>query len=288
VFKVIDAMAVLDTGTYDEEQRYFCSGVWSYEGDRRFDWLAGGHGSVTTQTAIRQSCNPFFYQVGFALNNVDPFILPSYARMMGLGSVTGIGVLPEASGTIPDPDIIRTQYGRVWTYSDAVNMAIGQGEVEITPLQLVRLYAGIANGGELIRPQLVRERGILDQRTFVAEPDIMSTYEVSEDALRIVRDGMCEVTTAPNGTARHIFAPYGQAESPLNDLQGGVCAKTGTAQSPQPDAAPHSWFVAYGPRNAPEIAVVVMVENSGDGSAIAAPITKQIMEYYFFLMDREE
>ncbi|MDQ7024099.1 MAG: penicillin-binding transpeptidase domain-containing protein [Anaerolineae bacterium] len=288
IFKVIDAMAVLDTGIYDEETTYFCSGVWEFEGDRRFDWLPGGHGSMTARTGIRNSCNPFFYQTGFVLNNVDPFILPNYARVMGLGAVTGINVLPEAAGTIPDPDLIRTQYGRVWTYSDAVNMAIGQGEVQVTPLQMVRLYAGIANGGTLYRPLLVRERGILDQRTFVAEPDAMTTYEVSEDAMRIVREGMCDVTTAPTGTARYIFLPYGQAPSPLNDYQGGVCGKTGTAQSPRPEEAPHAWFAAYAPADNPEIAVVVMVENSGDGSAVAAPMTKQIMEYYFFLMDREE
>ena len=288
VFKVIDAMAVIDTGIYDENERYFCSGVWSFEGDRRFDWLAGGHGSMTTRSAIQNSCNPFFYQAGFVLNSVDPYTLPNYARMMGLGEVTGIGVIPEAAGTIPDPDLIRTQYGRVWTYSDAVNMAIGQGEVELTPLQLVRTYASIANGGTLHRPLLVRERGILDQRTFVAEPDVMSTYEVTDDTWRIVREGMCDVTSTPNGTARHIFAPYGQAPSPLLDYQGGVCGKTGTAQSPRPDEAPHSWFGAYAPKINPEIAVVVMVENAGDGSAVAAPITKQIMEYYFFLMDDGE
>jgi penicillin-binding protein 2 len=288
IFKVIDAMAVLDTGIYQEETRYFCSGVWTYEGDRRFDWLAGGHGSMNTRSAILNSCNPFFYQTGFVLNNVDPFILPNYARMMGLGDVTGINVLPEAAGTIPDPDLIRTEYGRVWTYSDAVNLAIGQGEVEVTPLQMVRLYAAIANGGTLYRPLLVREQGILDQRTFVAEADAMRTYEVSADALRIVRAGMCDVTRAPTGTARHIFSPYGQAPSPLNDYQGGVCGKTGTAQSPRPGEAPHSWFAAYSPMINPEIAFVVMVENAGDGSAVAAPISKQIMEYYFFLMEREE
>ena len=285
VFKVIDAVAVLDSDTYDAEQRYFCAGVWQYENDRRFDWLAGGHGSETVQSAITHSCNPFFYQVGFVLNEIDPYLLPTYARRMGLGAPTGLNVLAEAAGTIPDPEFIRVNYGRTWTYSDAVNMAIGQGEVEITPLQLVRTYAGIANGGTLYRPQIVRERGILDQRTFVAQPDPMSEFGVSQDVLDIVRAGMCDVTQARNGTAVHIFAPAGRAPSPLQDYQGGVCGKTGTAQSPRPGAAPHSWFAAYAPADNPEIAVVVMVENAGDGSAVAAPITKQIMEYYFFLLD---
>lgn len=285
IFKVIDAIAVLDSGLYEEDQTYYCGGTWQYENDLRFDWLPGGHGSETTQSAIAHSCNPFFYQTGFALNERDPYLLPNYARRMGLGQPTGLVDLAEAAGTITDPDIIRVDYGRTWTYSDAVNMAIGQGEVEVTPLQIVRMYAAIANGGTLYRPQIVRERGILDQRTFLAEPDPMSYFEVSQESLDIVRAGMCDVTQLRNGTAAHIFDPAGQARSPLQDYRGGVCGKTGTAQSPRPGAAPHSWFAAYAPADEPEIAVVVMVENAGDGSAVAAPLTKQIMEYYFFLRE---
>ncbi len=284
-FKVVDAMAVLDTGLYTESQTYYCSGVWEHEGDRRFDWLAGGHGTVNTQTAIRQSCNPFFYQAGFALNNMDPWMLPTYARRMGLGVPTGITDLAEDPGNIPDPDFVRETYGLPWTYSNAVNLAIGQGEIEVTPLQMARMYAAIANGGILLRPQVVRERGILDQRTFVAEPEAVDNFDMSANALRIVHQGLCDVTSERNGTAWHIFNR--PSPSPLLEYQGGVCGKTGTAQVGGENRTPHSWFAAYAPADDPEIVVVVLVENAGDGSAVAAPITRRILEYYFFLRDSE-
>lgn len=276
IFKVIDSAAVLETGVYQENTRYFCPGFWEYEGDYRTDWWAPGHGSVTVQSALKQSCNPFFYETGFVLNNADPFFLPNYARRMGLGDFTGLTDLPEEAGIIPDPDIIRVQYGSQWTYANAVNLSIGQGEVAVTPLQMVRLYAAIANGGNLMQPYLVQERGILNQRTVVAEPTITSTFDMSADTLRIIDAGLCDVVNANFGTAEHIFR-----DSPLQDTVG-VCGKTGTAQAPGDDP-PFSWFASYAPADEPEIAVIVMVENAGDGSAVAAPLTRQILEYYFFL-----
>lgn len=280
IFKVIDAIAVLDTGVYDENTSYFCSGSWEYQGDTRFDWFPPGHGTVTTRTALMQSCNPFFYETGFVLNNADPFFLPNYARRLGLGDFTGLTDLPESPGQVPDPDSALQLTGIPWTYSNAVNLAIGQGEVAVTPLQMLRLYAAIANGGDLMQPYLVNEQGILNQRTSVAEPTVVSNINVSEDTLRIVRSGLCDVISENFGTASHIFR-----NSPLVDTVG-VCGKTGTAQAPD-DSLPFSWFASFAPADEPEIAVIVMVENAGDGSAIAAPISKQILEYYFFLADEE-
>lgn len=281
IFKVIDSIAVLDTGVYDENTSYFCNSTWEHEGDTRFDWLDyPGHGTVTTRTALMQSCNPFFYETGFVLNNADPFFLPNYARRMGLGDFTGLTDLPENPGQVPDPDSILQLTGLQWSYSNAVNLSIGQGEVAVTPLQMLRIYAAIANGGDLMQPYLVNEQGILNQRTSVAEPTVVSNINVSEDTLRIVRSGLCDVTTQNLGTASHIFR-----DSPLLDTVG-VCGKTGTAQAPGDDL-PFSWFASYAPADEPEIAVIVMVENAGDGSKIAAPISKLILEYYFFLADEE-
>jgi penicillin-binding protein 2 len=283
IFKVVDSVAALDSGMYETEQDYYCNGTWTYEDDTRYDWWGPGHGRVTTRSALRQSCNPFYYEIGFRMNNIDPFLLPEYARRMGLGQRTGLDELSEASGLIPDPDLIRVNYGRPWTYSDAVNLAIGQGEMGATPLQITRMYAAIANGGLLMEPHLVRERGILNERTITAEPVISSRFDVQARALDEVRQGLCEVVASregtTGGTAWHIFH---RPDSPLLDI--GVCGKTGTAQTGRPDPE-HSWFAAYAPARAPEVAIVVMVENSGDGSAVAAPITKRILEYYFFLRD---
>lgn len=275
IFKVIDAIAVLDTGVYDENTSYYCSGTWSYNGDTRYDWYPAGHGNVTARTALMHSCNPFFYETGFVLNNADPYFLPNYARRLGLGDFTGLTDIPESAGQIPDPDTAFQLTGLPWSYANAVNLSIGQGEVSVTPLQMVRLYAAIANGGNLMQPYLVNETGILDQRTTVAEPNVVSTYDLAdENTLEVVRAGLCDVTTQTYGTASHIFR-----DSFLLDTVG-VCGKTGTAQAPN-EQLPFSWFASYAPADNPEIAVIVMVENAGDGSAIAAPITRQILEYYY-------
>ena len=279
IFKVVDAIAVLDTGVYDENTSYFCSGRWEYQGDLRRDWFLPGHSTVNTRTALMQSCNPFFYEAGFTLNSADPYFLPNYSRRMGLGNLTGLTDLPEDPGFVNDPDTVLQNTGVPWNYSNAVNLSIGQSEVNVTPLQMVRIYAAIANGGDLMQPYLVNERGILNQRTSVAEPNVMSNIDVSEDTLRIVRAGLCDVTTQNFGTASHIFR-----DSPLMDTVS-VCGKTGTAQAGPVGDLPFSWFAAYAPAANPEIATIVIVENAGDGSAIAAPITRQILEYYFFLRD---
>lgn len=273
--KAVPAMAVLDSGIYTLQTTYVSTGRWSRGNDVRFDWLAGGHGRVDMGSALTHSCNTCFYEVGYVMNEIDPYLLPEYTRRFGLGVPTGIASVAEAIGTVPDPDWLMQTRRMTWGYSDAVNMAIGQGDIEVTPLQLARTYAAIANGGDLYRPQLVRERGILNQRTFVAVPDVNGELGVSGEILSLMRRGLCDVTTQPYGTATHIFR-----FSPLQDI--GVCAKTGTATAGARGRQPHSWFVAWAPRDNPEIIISILIENAGDGSAVAAPITRRILEYYFF------
>jgi penicillin-binding protein 2 len=273
--KVVDALAALDSGVFDERTQYYCNGTWQQGNDRRYDWLAGGHGRMTVSSALTNSCNPFFYEVGFRLNAVDPELLPAYMRRFGLGAPTEIGAVPEAPGFVPDPEWVYQRTGYPWNFSEAVTIAIGQGFLEATPLQMARIYAAVANGGDLMRPQLVHEVGILDQRTFVAAPEVTAGLHVSDETLRIVQEGLCGVTSRPTGTATHIFR-----DSPLLDI--GVCGKTGTAQAGGVGQPPHSWFTAYAPADDPEIVVLVMIENAGEGSAVAAPLTRQILEYYFF------
>ncbi|MDE2750078.1 MAG: penicillin-binding transpeptidase domain-containing protein [Chloroflexota bacterium] len=275
VMKGLTAVAALESGIYDETTRYNCTGTWTYGRDVRYDWLRGGHGIMSVQTGITNSCNPFFYQAGFQLNAKDPWLLPSFARLLGLGQPTGINTLPEDAGSVPTPDNVATITGLPWSYSHAVNLSIGQGEVQASPLQMLRLYAAIANGGYVLRPHLVRERGILDQRTRVAQRDVMVDAQLDPANLALIRRGMCDVVNTPTGTAAHQFY-----RSSLLDV--GVCGKTGTAQVPGEDEPPHSWFIAYAPAKAPQVAIVTMVENAGEGSAVAAPLTRDILEYYYF------
>lgn len=277
IFKVVPAIAAADSGLYEFDHRYNSTGVWRRD-IPRYDWLAGGHGLLTLPGFIKHSCNSCFYETGYDLDNADPFLLPSYARRLGLGAVTGLRDLVDGAGTIIDPDIVRAQ-GGTWSFSNAVNMAIGQGEVQVTPLQMANLYAAIANGGTLYRPQLVQRVGILGESpSYVMTPDPMRETGIKPEVLEMIRNALCTVTSEQGGTAEHIFR-----RSPLQRIV--VCGKTGTAQAPGAGSLPHAWFVAYAPKDKPEIVVVVMVENSGDGSAVAAPITREIMEYYFFGID---
>ncbi len=279
VMKGLTALAGLESGVYDEATRYNCTGSWAYGNDIRYDWLRSGHGLMSVQSGITHSCNPFFYELGFRLNARDPWLLPTFAReVMGLGQLTGIDVIPEVAGNIPNPENITAYTGLPWSYAHAVNLSIGQGEVQVSPLQMLRMYAAIANGGYLLRPQLARERGILDQRSQIAQRDVMRDTQIDSANLAIVQRGMCDVVGSYGGTATGQF--YG---SPLLDV--GVCAKTGTAQVPGEDNAPHSWFIAYAPAKTPQIAIVTLVENAGEGSAVAAPLTRDILEYYFFRPD---
>ncbi len=275
VMKVLSSVAALESGVYDETTRYVCTGSWTYGFDTRYDWLPGGHGQMSVRSGISNSCNPFFYEVGYRLNAEDPYLLPAYAQKFGLGQLTGVGAVPEVTGHIPNPDNVLLTTGLPWSYAFAVNLSIGQGEVQITPLQIARLYAAVANGGYLLRPQLVREYGLLDQRTRVSERDVMLDTQIDPANLAIIQAGMCDVVASRSGTAGFQFL-----YSPLLDV--GVCGKTGTAQVPGEEELPHSWFLAYAPAVDPQIAIVTMIENAGEGSQVAAPLTRNILEYYFF------
>jgi len=273
--KPVTAIAALDSGVYTFDERYTSIGIWDRDIPRT-DWLPGGHGTVNLADALTHSCNTCFYEAGYRMNETDPWILPNYADRMGLGRPSGLTDLVTAAGLIGNPDN-KPEYentGVAWNFSDAVNIAIGQGGVQITPLQLLRTYNAIANGGTLYRPQLVDRTGLLHEFSYQMQPDPMETIDIPLETLDYIREGLCKVTTASYGTARHKFEG-----SQLQSL--GVCGKTGTAQDP-PREIPHAWFVGYAPRENPEIIVLAMVENSGDGSEVAAPLVRKIMEYYFF------
>ncbi|MCU0482543.1 MAG: penicillin-binding transpeptidase domain-containing protein [Anaerolineae bacterium] len=272
VFKVISAIAALDSDNYTFDERYMSIGTWNRD-ILRTDWRNGGHGSLTLAGALTHSCNSCFYEVGYRLNGIDPYLLPRYANLLGLGVPTGMTDIPTSNGFIGTPETKPNLFPEPWTFSDAVDMAIGQGMVEVSPLQMVEVYALIANGGTHYRPFLVHHTALLDDIYYQFTPEVLDEAHIDPIVLTYVRNGLCDVVTGQFGTASHIFR-----NSPL--LEGvGTCGKTGTAQNQQ--GLPHAWFMAYAPKDTPEIAIGVMVENSGDGSAVAAPITRRILEYYY-------
>lgn len=275
VMKIASVAAAADSGVFALNQRFNCGGLWNRLNTTRTDWLRGGHGLLNLQGVITQSCNIYTYEIGFQMNEVDPFLLPNYFRRFGFGLPTGLLDVPEDPGFIGDPDSVRLKRENIWTFVDAISMAIGQGEVEATPLQVTRMVAAVANGGRLLRPRLVQKTGLLNEFSYIAEPEVMGNLDIDPEVLKLVADGMCTVTTALAGTATYQFE-----YSPLQSI--GVCGKTGTAQNLNRGALTHAWFAAFAPRDKPQIAIVVMVEDAGEGSGVAAPITRDILEYYFF------
>lgn len=273
--KIPVSLAVADSGVYTVNTTFACSGVWSRHNVVRTDWYAPGHGTLNLRGAIVNSCNPYYYEVGYQMNLRDPFLLPQLLRKYGMGVPTGLTDIPEDAGNIGDPDTYRVKTGLQWSFVDAISMAIGQGEVEITPLHMIRLVAAVANGGDLYKPYLVQKAGLFDDFSYVAQPEIMSNIDVNPTVLNTVRSGMCGVTEDWSGTARHIF----ELTPSLQNI--GVCGKTGTAQNLILRTT-HAWFVGYAPKDDPEIAVIVVIEDAGEGSAVAAPLVRDIMEYYFF------
>jgi penicillin-binding protein 2 len=271
--KTLTASAVADSGIYTLNQAYVCTGIWTRD-ITRYDWYPQGHGRVTLASAVTQSCDPYFYEVGYQMNQADPWLLPGYMRRGGLGAPTGMTDLPEASGFVPDPDWKRASFGINWTFSDAVNIAIGQGDVLVTPLQGARWYSALANGGSLPTPYIVGQYGLMGDALTPAHAPTMTPTNIKPEVLATVQGGACAVTTASYGTAEFVFR-----NSPLQTI--GVCGKTGTAQTGGDDTQPEAWFAAYAPRENPQIVVVAMVETAGEGSEVAAPIVRQVMETYF-------
>jgi penicillin-binding protein 2 len=272
--KPLTTIAALASGEYTTDETYVSTGTWTRD-IIRTDWLASGHGRLTLAQAITHSCNSCFYEVGYRLDNVDHYLLPDYLMQSGLGVPTGLTDVPESTGLIGTPEIKYELVGIPWTFSDAVDMAIGQGFVEVTPLQIARSYGAIANNGLLVRPQLVDRVALVDDVSYQMTPE-STEIGIDPDILAYIRGGMCDVVSGYYGTAKHIFN-----DSQLLDI--GVCGKTGTAQNP--GGISHAWFTAYAPEDDPQIVITIIVENSGEGSAVAAPIVRRVLEYYFFELE---
>jgi penicillin-binding protein 2 len=241
-----------------------CYGGYQF-GNRWFGcWEEGGHGRLTLTQALVQSCDTYFYQVAENLN-VDA--LARYAREAGLGRRTGIDLPQELAGNVPDSAWLDGRYGqRRWTQGAVLNHIIGQGEYLVTPLQMARHVAAIANGGRLLVPRIVASVEDPASGTVTAiEPAPPETWEISSRTMGRIRDAMELVVLDENGTGR------------FTKVEGYMPAgKTGTSENPH--GADHSWYVGYAPTDAPEIAFAVIVEAGGHGSDTAAPIARQLLE----------
>jgi penicillin-binding protein 2 len=194
------------------------------------------------------------------------------AKAFGLGAPTDIPYLPEAGGVVPDPDWKLENFGDYWATGDAINLSIGQGFLQVTPLQLATAYAAIGNGGDLLQPYVVSQ--LVDQHgetEVVGERTVRSRLPLRDATLSALQAAMRAQTSDPNGAGS--FRVFGDMEWP-------IAGKTGTAQRDGSlTAKPHSWFGAFGPYGSEaEIASAVMFENSGEGVTFAAPATRRIYD----------
>ncbi len=230
-------------------------------------------GEVTMAQALMSSCNPFFYEMGARLFTLrGPDALLNYARRMGFGTQTGVGLAEtEAAGTLPNPTSVE----------QGINEAIGQGGVQVTILQMARMVAGIANGGIVYQPYVVQQVGGTDGMpiTFTGESKVAGQMNLDNATLSVIREGMCGVVNNTElGTASFVFFGYTGRFEKYN-APYVACGKTGTAQSGRVE--PYGWFVTYAPKDNPQIAIAAMVEFGREGSETAAPIVRRVLDAYF-------
>ncbi len=276
VFKIITMAAALESGLFTPETVYDdATGIYvGADGVERTDWVIEKemlpHGKITLEQCLVQSCNPCFWNVGETLYNQDPMRIADLAKAFGLGSATGIPGLDEFAGLVPGPG------GTAWNVSHALDQAVGQGSLLVTPLQVADFIAAVGNGGTLFRPQVILSIRPPDGApVFSFSPAVRGLLPLNPENLEAIRRAMRGVIYDPKGTARARFA----------GISGSVkiAGKTGTAQSGSED--PHSWFVAYTfneGSSKPDIAVAVIAEYAGEGSIYAARMVRRVFEIYFF------
>jgi len=264
-FKMVLAAAALQEGVIDENYRIRCTGGFRF-GDRVFKDLHV-HGSVNIVEAIQRSCNVFFYQlilkVGF-----DKWT--EYGHRFGFGQATGTDTGEETAGLLPSAAYYDTRYGKgKWTQGFLISLAIGQGELGVSPLQMARYAAALANGGTLVQPHAVQFIRNKSTNKIEEVPHTSSAIGLSPHVMALIREGMQRVVHAPGGTGG------------LARIPGVISAgKTGTAENPHGED--HAWYVGFAPFESPRIAVAVMLENSGFGGAKAAPVAGLLMEKYLY------
>lgn len=262
--KIPVALAGCLSGTCD--RRFPCGGGAQY-GNKFMKCWATGHGSLDLSTAIKVSCNGFFYRYA---NHTGIRNIQTITNLLGLGRVTGIEVTGENSGNIPNPEWLQMQ-GLLWSDAFTALVSIGQGATEVTPLQMASVTATVANGGKVWQPRLVKKVVDRDGSVVKEDPPVLRA-DLTREGLRpehieIVKRGMWRVVNEGGGTA-------GRAKSELTVLSG----KTGTAQTANPKQPTNAWFIAFAPYDEPEMAVCVFVENGNSGGGAASPIAKNIID----------
>jgi penicillin-binding protein 2 len=267
VFKIVIATAGLAEGLVDTSSGVFCNGGAEHYGRRFHCWKAGGHGWMQMETALKYSCDVYFYALGQKLGIER---IAKYARKFDLGEPTGIDLEGEKTGLVPDPDWSLRVRKHPWYPGETISVAIGQGALLTTPLQVATMVAAVANGGRLVTPHLVADAPVPAPRPIDLPPGVLDP--IRRGLWRVVND---------QGTGASARVP---------GLE--IAGKTGTVQVISQEAYQdtsslpwerrnHAWFASYAPAAAPELVIIVFVEHGGQGSRVAAPIAKLLYERFF-------
>jgi penicillin-binding protein 2 len=280
-FKMVLAAAALDTKVIDDTTTLNCPGYYRVGRDIRYCWKRSGHGDLTVRQAIEQSCNVFFYQLGMMMG-VDTIY--DYAQEFGFNRPTGIEMESEKAGLIPNRAWKEKATGEIWYDGETPSVAIGQGFVSVTPIQLLDYVNVIANGGLWVRPTIIRRIVSPEGRELEGDehlPRETRLLPIPLEVFDVIRQGMV-MAVNDHGTA-------GRARSRLFTVAG----KTGTSQvvgrkSIRKDSAQeldesllaHSLFVGFAPAEDPQVSIVVLVEHGEAGGRVAAPMARQILEFY--------
>jgi penicillin-binding protein 2 len=282
-FKPIDAIAGLEEGVIIPSTSFFCNG--SYKPPIAYDktvwhcWALDGHGTLDLVGALTQSCDVYFYNVGYLFFLRKGTELEDWATRLGMNKATGIDLPGEVSGRVPTPawlkKYFKSEIDQQWTPGDSLNLAVGQGDLEATPLQLAVTYAAVANGGYIVQPHIGMK--IVDSQGKMVrdlEPRKPRKVDIAQSTLDVVRTGLRDAASSPVGTSSSVFGGYPIA----------VAGKTGTAEVwDRYHYVNYAWYASYAPANDPKYVVVVMIEKGGHGGTVAAPATRLIYDKLFGL-----
>jgi len=267
--KIVLALAGLQEGIITRDTTINSTGGVYYDTWFFPDWKLNGHGVTNVIKALAESVNSFFYDL--ALENFDGHRglgldkMIKYFKAFGLGKILGIDLSGERSGFVPSKAWKEETKNEAWYPGDTLHLAIGQGDLLVTPLQVAAYTMAIANGGTLYRPRIVDKIIGADGQENVQPTEIINSNLGDRKNIKIVQEGMRAAVTT--GSARS-----------LNVLKIPVAAKTGTAQAGS--LATHAWFTSFLPYENPDLVLAILVERGGEGSVMAAPIAKEVLEWY--------
>ncbi len=271
-YKAVTGLAGLEYGITTAGAGYDCQGKWVGMGEQweKYCWNHAGHGYETFMEGIQDSCDTVFYEIGYRFYKDKGEKLQKFSRRFGFGAKSGIDLPGEAEGRVPDA-AWKAKYNenypeyRQWLPGDTVNMAIGQGDILVTPLQIANAYAGIANGGKIMEPHVMKQvLGQDGKPVLKAKKTVAFDTKTKKRNLATMKTALVSVTE-PGGTGAGAFRGF-----PVR-----VAGKTGTAQVAGKDD--YAWFVGFAPANNPRYCVVVAVEQGGHGGSVAGPAARQIL-----------